>query len=336
MAWVRPLSGVALVVPFYHMVSDEYVPHVSNLYRFRSVAEFKADLEYFARHFTPVSLDDIVDALDGKRTLPQSCFHLTFDDGFREMHDIVSPILRQAGVPATFFLITSFLDGGGLPHYNAISVLIDRIRAAVSAGGNRATMARLESVLPAPANASLTIEERLRSLGYAQKTLLFSIAEILGVDLDQYVQKQQPHLRSEHVRAMVNQGFNIGSHSLDHPLYSELPFTEQLTQTRTSLEFLEREFEARPRAFAFPHNDDGVDREFFDAVFSKPMLDVSFGTSGLVRHFHPRNIQRVSMEKTPASAAQILARQFTRATYLRLRPSKQTACASKMAANAAQ
>ena len=29
MQWVRPLSGVALVVPFYHMVSDDYVPHVS-------------------------------------------------------------------------------------------------------------------------------------------------------------------------------------------------------------------------------------------------------------------------------------------------------------------
>jgi hypothetical protein len=49
------------------------------------------------------------------------------------------------------------------------------------------------------------------------------------------------------------------------------------------------------------------------------MLDVSFGTSGLVRHFHPRNIERVSMEKTAASAEQIVARQFTRAAYFRMR-----------------
>src|SRR6202142_4374223 len=92
MEWVRPLSGVSLVVPFYHMVSDAHVPHVSNLYRFRSVTEFKADVEYLARQFTPVSLQDIVDALNGTRSLPPSCFHLTFDDGSREMHEIVAPI----------------------------------------------------------------------------------------------------------------------------------------------------------------------------------------------------------------------------------------------------
>ena len=114
MEWVRPLSGVALVVPFYHMVSEVHVPHVSNLYRFRTIAEFKADVEFFTRHFEPVTLQDIVDALNGNRTLPRSCFHLTFDDGFREMHDIVAPILQRAGVPATFFLTTAFLDGGGL------------------------------------------------------------------------------------------------------------------------------------------------------------------------------------------------------------------------------
>ena len=82
MEWVRPLSGVSLVVPFYHMVSDVHVPHVSNLYRFRTIAEFTSDVEFLARHFEPVTLNDIVDALNGTRTLSRCCFHLTFDDGF--------------------------------------------------------------------------------------------------------------------------------------------------------------------------------------------------------------------------------------------------------------
>ena len=120
--WVRPLSGVSLVVPFYHIVSDEYVPHVSNLYRFRTIAEFTADVEFFARNFESITLSDIVDALNGKRALNRPCCHLTFDDGFREVHDIVAPILERFGLPATFFVNTAFLDGGGLGHYNAISL----------------------------------------------------------------------------------------------------------------------------------------------------------------------------------------------------------------------
>lgn len=316
MGWVRPLSGVSLVVPFYHMVSDVYVPHVSNLYRFRTIAEFTADVEFFARHFEPVTLGDIVDALNGIRTLNRPCCHLTFDDGFREMHDVVAPILQRAGVPATFFLNTAFLDGGGLAHYNAISVLLDSIRSQSSYSS--AVAARLESLLPAPTNECANLRQRMLSIKYAQRSLVGPLAEVLNLDLDQYVREVQPHLTSKQIAKLLNKGFNVGSHSHDHSLYSDLSLSQQISQTRISMELLEKRFGVSPRAFAFPHNDTGVEEHFFAAVFSERLLDVSFGTSGLVAHFHPRNIERFTMEKTSAPASRILARQFTRAAYFRL------------------
>lgn len=318
MEWIRPLSGVSLVVPLYHMVGDLHVPHVSHLYRFRTIEGFKADLEFFTRHFQPVTLTEIVEALNGKRPLPRSCFHLTFDDGFREMYEVVAPLLRRAGVPATFFLNTAFLDGGGLAHYNALSVLLDQAKLHCSHPG--AARTHLESILPAPKRGLMNLRERVLSIGYTQKALVGSLAEALDFDLGQYVKETQPHLSSDQIATLLNQGFSIGSHSHDHSLYADLPLSQQLAQTRMSMEILETRFRASPKAFAFPHNDGGVQDEFFTTVFCEPLLDVSFGTSGLVPHFHPRNIERVSMEKTSAPAARILARQFTRATYFRLRP----------------
>jgi peptidoglycan/xylan/chitin deacetylase (PgdA/CDA1 family) len=317
MGWVRQLSRVSLVVPFYHMVSDVHVPHVSNLYRFRTIAEFTSDVEFFARHFEPVTLKDIVDALNGTRTLSRCSFHLTFDDGFTEMHDIVAPILQHAGIPATFFLNTAFLDGGGLAHYNALSVLLDRVQSQQSPAS--AVSARLESILPAAKRGCTTLRDRMLSIGYAQKSLVRSLAEALDFDLDRYICEARPHLTSEQIAALLSKGFSIGAHSHDHPLYADLSLSEQLAQTRMSMELLETRFGVSPKAFAFPHNDSGVQEEFFTTVFSEPLLDVSFGTSGFVTHFHPRNIERVSMEKTSVPASQILARQFTRATYFRLR-----------------
>ncbi len=315
MEWVRPLSGVALVVPYYHMVSDAYVPHVSRLYGFRNVAEFKADVEYFARNFTPVTLADIVDALNGTRELPRSCFHLTFDDGFSEMYDVVAPILERAGVPATFFLTTAFLDGGGLALHNQLSLILDRLD---SSSISDAAKARLESLLPSPAG-NMTLRDRVLSIVYAQRSLACSVAEVLEVDLDRYVSRTQPHLRSDQVARLIERGFSIGAHSQDHPLYADLPLSEQLAQTRNSVEMLRDRFAIRPRSFAFPHNDSGVGDAFFTTVFGEQVLDVSFGTSGLVPHAHPRNIERVKMEDNPAPASQILARQFVRAAYFRLR-----------------
>jgi peptidoglycan/xylan/chitin deacetylase (PgdA/CDA1 family) len=318
MGWVRPLSGVSLVVPFYHMVSDAHVPHVSNLYRFRTIAEFTADLEFFVRHFKPVSLSDIVDALDGKRSLPRSCVHLTFDDGFSEVYGIVAPLLERYGVPATFFLNTAFLDGGGLAHYNAVSVLLDQDRLVNPA--SKALREKLETILPPASAGRTTLRERMRAIGYPQSHLVGELARTIDFDLDQYVQVKRPHLTSKEVASLHARGFSIGAHSHTHPLYSELPLAGQLEETRTSIEWLTTRFGITPKAFAFPHNDTGVPEEFFSTVFSESLLDVTFGTSGLISHFHPRNIQRVTMEKTPAPASRILARQFSRATYRRLRP----------------
>ena len=295
------------------------VPHVSHLYRFRTIAEFTSDVEFLRRRFEPVTLSDIVDALNGTRTLSRPCFHLTFDDGFREMHDVVAPILQRAGVPATFFLNTAFLDGGGLAHHNVLSLLLDRLQSRPARLG-AASLRRAESFLPAAKSDCTTLRARVLSIRYAQKSLVRSLAETLDVDLDQYVRETRPYLSSEQIVTLLDRGFTIGAHSHDHPLYSDLPLPQQLAQTRMSMQLLDSRFEVSPKAFAFPHTDNGVEDAFFNAVFSEPLLDVSFGTAGLVSHFHPRNIERMSMEKTSAPAAQILARQFARAAYFKLRP----------------
>ncbi len=248
-----------------------------------------------------------------------TCFHLTFDDGFREMHDIVAPILHRAGVPATFFLTTAFLDGGGLAHHNALSVLLDRLepdRGDVSP----ANMRRFEALLPEATHELSTVKARILSIPYAQNSVVSAMAEALSVDLGRYVHETQPYLSSEQITTMIKLGFNIGAHSHDHPLYSAIPLPEQILQTRTSINVLEKRFGVSPKAFAFPHTDNGVGETFFSYVFAEHLLDVSFGTAGMAPHFCPRNIERVSMERKSVPAAQILARQFARATYFRVRP----------------
>jgi hypothetical protein len=245
------------------------------------------------------------------------------------MHDIVAPILQRAGVPATFFVTTAFLDGGGLAHHNALSVLLDRIQAGQSRP-SAASLRRLESLLPAATHGRATLRARVLSIRYAQKSLVASLAETLDVDLDGYVGEMQPYLSSEQIATLLDQGFSIGAHSHDHPLYADLPLPEQLAQTRVSMQLLATRFGVTPKAFAFPHTDSGVDGRFFTTIFAEPLLDVSFGTAGLVSHFHPRNIERVSMEKTSAPAAQILARQFARATYFRLASSISLGAASRV------
>lgn len=307
----KSLSRVSLAVPYYHMVSDAEVPHVRHLYRFRSVREFEADLDFLLRHFAPVSLDEIFAHLEGRGHLPQRCFHVTFDDGFREIHEVAAPVLRTKGIPATFFLNSAFLDGRGMAHHNKISLLLDRMPEPLS----KRVQQELEVLLPAASGARAGLETRLLSIRYADQQILDTIAAIAEVDIDQYVATARPYLSSEEVINLIRQGFTIGAHSVDHPLYADLSLQEQITQTRQSIDFIVNRFGVKTRAFAFPHTDAGVGPEFFDAMFDAGILDVCFGTRGFVRHFHPRNVERVGMEKISGTAEAIIAREYARAVY---------------------
>lgn len=312
LSWLGQLTGTPLVVPYYHIVSDDYVPHVSPLYCFRNVRAFRADLEFLLRNFRPIDLEQVISVVTGEYEPNQPCFHLTFDDGFREVHDVVAPVLESYGISATFFLSTAFLDGGGLAHHNQLGLLLNHLDNFDSLPDT--LNAELTKLLPPNGG---TLRQRLLQLTYSQGATVTAIARLLEVNVPEYVAQQQPYLCAGQIRNMRERGFSFGAHSHDHPMYSDLSLGEQLRQTDTSVTLLQQRYKIPPTAFAFPHRDDGVGPEFFKTALAQGWFQVSFGTGGLVRHFSPRNIERFSMERTERAALPILQKQIARSLYHR-------------------
>ena len=71
--------------------------------------------------------------------------------------------------------------------------------------------------------------------------------------------------------------------------------------------------------FAFPHSDIGVGKSFFKEVCGNQKLDLLFGTGGLIKHFYPQNIQRVSLEKPMIPAELIVKYELVRQSYKRIK-----------------
>jgi peptidoglycan/xylan/chitin deacetylase (PgdA/CDA1 family) len=306
--WHR-LLGVELVVPFWHTVSDLDLPHVSGLLKFRTLAQFKSDLDFFLRHYTPVSLQDVISHLDGAAGLPQRSFLPTFDDGFREIYDIAAPILHSRGVPAVFFLNVSTIDNRELGYLQKKSLLIRSLASGAGSAVEREVTRRLDnSGIKGP-----DLLSRIQSIDYRQKHVLSELGPIMGCDFCEYVTSVKPYLTSDQVVVLMKMGFAIGAHSFDHPDYSELSLEEQLSQTLGSMDRLSSLYRFECRTFAFPHTDEGISDRFFEEAFSNESLKVSFGTGGLLWRFFPRNLSRFTMERTDLPAAQILARRFGKA-----------------------
>jgi peptidoglycan/xylan/chitin deacetylase (PgdA/CDA1 family) len=305
----RTISAINPLVVYYHIVSDKDVPHVKNLYQFRSVSQFKRDLDVFLRLFRPVSLQDFLASLEEKQALASGSFMLTFDDGLKECYEVVAPILKLNGIPATFFLCSAFVDNKELAYDHKKSLLSGLLR---SRRLSSAQDSQIRAVLEEVGIVEPSLVSALLSVDYHRKHVLDQIAALLEYDFSAYLKTVQPYLTSEQVIGLVKMGHAIGAHSIDHPRYADLPLTEQVHQTLESVRFVKERFSLTYGAFSFPHSDANISREFFRETFTSGDVDVCFGNQGLMEDSEARNVQRSSMEKTSLPAEAVLGRGYAR------------------------
>jgi peptidoglycan/xylan/chitin deacetylase (PgdA/CDA1 family) len=305
------LSRMELIIPYYHMISDVEVPHVKHLYRHKDVRRFQSDLDYLLRHYRPASLPDLVRESRAGKISPRKAFLLTFDDGFREMHDVVAPILRRKGIPATFFLSSGFIDNQDLCYKNKASLLVEEIHRIRSG----ALLKKTASVFGADPDRIPELAETILNVGYGGKELIDRALRAIEFDLDGYLKEARPYLSTGQIGSLLKDGFHIGAHSIDHPLYADLPLEEQIRQTLDSVREIRQAFRLDYGVFAFPHSDRNVTGQFYEEIHKDRKVDISFGTGGLKNDLGSRHLQRFSMEKPLHGARRILGYHYARAIF---------------------
>lgn len=73
-------------------------------------AEFRRQMDYLVKNYRVVSLDEILDFLEGKRRLPKKSVAITFDDGYLDNYVNAYPCLKKYRLPATIFVATAYLQ----------------------------------------------------------------------------------------------------------------------------------------------------------------------------------------------------------------------------------
>ncbi|MDH4220659.1 MAG: poly-beta-1,6-N-acetyl-D-glucosamine N-deacetylase PgaB, partial [Candidatus Aminicenantes bacterium] len=71
---------------------------------------FIEHMEYLRTHgYQPVSLDDILEASAGRKTLPKNPVLLTFDDAYISYYEFVVPMLEKFGYPSVLAVVSTFI-----------------------------------------------------------------------------------------------------------------------------------------------------------------------------------------------------------------------------------
>lgn len=232
---------------------------------------------------------------------------LSFDDGMREVADVIAPILLRRGVPATFFLNSAFVDNQSLFYRHKASLLCDKLEQIPAK--QLASLHGGFSALGMDGADHQQLKRSILSINYAGRDRLDAVAEVLDVDFAAFLREQRPYLDSNQVNELLRQGFTIGAHSVDHPKYAQIRLDEQLRQTRESTAFLMERFGITTCDLAFPFVSDGVGADFFEAAYKQEHVDALFCLGGIASS-DSRNVQRFWMEADATTPAATIVKQF--------------------------
>ncbi len=292
------LTNQKLILPAYHSISDHKLPHLQHLYSIRNTDLFLNDIDFLLSYYKPIDLDAVSEMTNFNNSSIEKCFHLTFDDGLKEVYEVVYPLLKSRGIPATFFLNTDFIDNKDLFYRMKASLIVSQIESSNKEffeidGEKHHIQQLIQSVL---------------KLGYKDVDEFEKFANYFEIDFSEFLKNQQPYLSSSQINEMIADGFTFGAHSLNHPDYRQLPINAQLKQTINSVNEVRENYHQKLKCFAFTFTDDEISHQFFTEV--KDKLDLSFGGAGLKKDTFKFHFQRIPMDRNQLPAKTIVNTEY--------------------------
>lgn len=247
----RALGRDRLTVLAYHRIADpedlgDLHPGVVSA----TPAMFARQMDWVAREFSVIALDDLLAHAAGERPLPERPLLITFDDGYRDNHDVALPVLRARGLPAVLFLVTGAIGTDRVMWWDEVTRLVlrsPRASAELPPLGRRDLDGR-------PARLALAREllGRLKELADDRRA---EAVEHLRAALEAPLPPPGPPLFMDwdEVRAMVAGGVDCQPHTHDHPLLTRVDPGRARAEVRRSADLV-AERTGRPAvAFAYPN-----------------------------------------------------------------------------------
>jgi len=262
-----------LTVLAYHRVADASNP---NLTGFRpnvsaSVKGFADQLDWIARHFTVVSLGDVLASIDGAVALPPQSLLITFDDGYLDNLGAAAPLLAARGLPAVLFLTTGPLDGGRAHCPDLVAEIF---------GNSRVSSADLPLLghrdWASPGDRERVTREFVitvkRLPGERRNSVVSSLAHALGTGVPESIPGL--YLDWDQVRSL--RGWEIAAHTVTHPVLTSIDREAVFEEVAVSKRRIEEEIGLPVRALAYPNGSTGDFSDEVGEVLAAAGIDLAF------------------------------------------------------------
>ena len=210
---------------------------------------FQAQMRFLRENYRVVSLDEICRELrSGVKSEPGVA--ITFDDGYRSSYTVAFPILQKYRLPATIYVTIESVETGQVAWYDRVFLAM-----AVAPSGSLqldfGSPCRFQLNSPGDRlRAALEMVALLRTLPNSERRKRCALLE-KKIGLPQNALSSRV-LTWEEILTMHQAGIVFGSHTLTHPVVSQLTLQELEQELGASKCLLEEKLGIPVLDFAFP------------------------------------------------------------------------------------
>ena len=198
---------------------------------------FAEHLDLLRRTTSVVGLTEVLDAFEGRRSLPSRAVLITFDDGHRRLLDVGLPMLQERGLPAVAFVVAGLVDTDR-PFWWA-----EVIDLAIH-GGQVDGMRSLSPRDLVRALKRVPDERRRAAIDQLRATAVEDASPM-------------PQLTARELMTLESSGIAIGNHTWSHPCLDRCANEVVRREIEQSHEALTSMLGHAPEVFAYP--DGGYD-----------------------------------------------------------------------------
>jgi peptidoglycan/xylan/chitin deacetylase (PgdA/CDA1 family) len=228
----------------YHRLTDNnIIPGISS-------EKFEAQLQHLCKYYDVVSIDEIISDIKNKQINAKK-IALTFDDGYVDFYEKAWPLLKKYNVPATVYITTEFIDKRQWMWPDKVRVMLNNTAHTKvdvpTIGKLHLNEQDFEKNWHIISDCCLSLKEPDRN------RFLIELAEILEVAIDEHPPINFSALTWEQLSIMSYEGLNIGSHTVTHPILTNISHEQLSFELSESKRIIEQKLDIEVKGVCYPN-----------------------------------------------------------------------------------
>ncbi|MDJ0903486.1 MAG: polysaccharide deacetylase family protein [Xenococcus sp. MO_188.B8] len=252
-----------MFIVYYHNVLDTSLDKFDKRCSRINVESFAQQMQYFATHFNPISLETMLSQLSVGNPDKKGVV-ITFDDAYYGVFAHAAPVLKRFNIPATVFVVTNHVrsgDSAPLLHFDEIEVAFRLTKLkAINLDFLNGEVVPIDSKKVRVA-CMKSVKRKLKLLPEHQREschrILLNRLKISQEEALAYGQTQEKFqtMSWDEIRSLMDGEWTIGAHTRSHRTLSQLSDADLEREIHGSLEDLQRELGLTEIPFAYPYGE---------------------------------------------------------------------------------